>query len=302
MTRSSATFTPMVLTVGYLAAFAPHSLNGTIMGPFRGGPGLGGPRSHPVTDGRPALDLIESTQQALADCRRLHSSFAATHHPLPQPLPAPAQGWILNKCFGSRDDFSTGVFCVEQAEGPLGIEADLSEPDRARFGVVLKTKSNKIAQWIAVERRSGIVGTERYQIRMRFVDRPKALSFMGDMSSFLYECGQYEPERELGPLRLRDERGAETDVEKADGRYTLTGKAPELTGHAMLCSALSVLEIPGAGLRQPVISVEIPGEGSSEVTISLYRPPQRPKRLMPLQPRLYAVWEKFLERIVKDGL
>lgn len=301
MPISSTTFMPGVLTAGYLGSFAPHPQSGSIAGPFFAPSDTPSLSQRLILDDQSAQNLVENTQRAFGDCQQLRSYFAKANCPLPQPMPAPAQGWMLTSSQGQRQQNRIGSFAVEQGLGPMVLDVELKDENVAFFGVHLQSKNAEISQRISIDRRNHVVTTEQYQFRMAFKDRHVALAFAGDISTLVYESNQYALMSEVGGLRLREPDGREVPIEKIKGRYSARQVLPRPNGEILLCSALSVYVSASPEHREPVFYVKVTGnqDGPATALVTVNRPPRRPARRMPLQPRLIeTLWEPLLKRIM----
>lgn len=296
------TFAPVLnfLDASYLGGWNPHPTSGSLIAPLWDN-GPGGPcfRETIVRDGATARNAVESAASVLEDCRRFRASLNGEGYQLPQPLPARAAGWILN-AFQDGNDQVGGTVNFEEAEQPKRLTLDLRNPRAASFELILQRGATELTQKISVDRERFMVTTDYYFLKTRMRNPAHAADCAAAIATLVYDSEQYDVEKELGSLKIRDtESGQERTFRRAKGRYTFRGKPPEVN-ELVLASALSVFE-ESEGYREPVMSITVgalKSEGPYPVSLLLYRPSNRPQRRMPLRSRLQKLlWETIGKRV-----
>jgi hypothetical protein len=294
------------LNGSYLDLWNTHPVSGSLLAPYwESAPRSAGFHETIIRDGRFARNVLETALLVLQDCRRFRNSLAESGHPLPQPLPACAAGWTLSNFHEVSDPQVGGMAHFEQAENPKRLILDLRDPKSATLEVSLNKGNAEVTQKITVCRDRFTVTTEYYFIRTRMKDPAQAADLAAALATLVYDCGQYDVDRELGPLKIRNgDNGREWTLRRVKGRFTFSGHPPISSNDLLLVSALSVFEVSDSYYREPIMTSSVSSlksAGPYTVSLLLYRPPGRPQRRMPLKARLQKILWQTIEKKIEGS-
>lgn len=288
MVGASPLSTPwMVLSPAYLDGFSFYASDGSLIAPRLGNDGTG---RMPLLGSEAARELETSSFLVLEEVHRYWRSLPLSERRLPHPLPGMG-GWSLERFVGRAASFSKGSRHVEIEFG-----------DRAyrQYTVSRADSRAEVCERVTIDTTGYGVLTDFYGFRRRFRNFTRAVQFAWLVSAFVYDVDLYHPLNELGPLLFRS--GEAAHEEEVPHRWPVVIPISDLDprSEVSFASARSVLETSPGGFREAVAgaSVTPARDGSYDVSLTLYRPPERGPSRMPLKQRLRRVlWDPLAAKI-----
>ncbi len=289
----------MVLSASYLGAFRPHPVSGSLYGPsleIRPGASL------LITDGRHAEDLQMSTLLVMEELDSFRTHLLGRREYFPKPLPPTEEeresSWTIASVIpGERPLQARAQFLSNPSRQVLW---DLRDANNSFYTAGFSSQAGEVSQTIQIDARYDTVTTDNYFLQVRSMSFARAVELALMFSAALYNSDQYDVDRELGPLSMQSGDDPKEELVSREGdRFRL--EKPLIDDHKDLSFRSTASLVASDDFREPVYEayISIPNSnGLRDVSLTLYRPPERPELLMPLSLRLLlGPWNLILQRI-----
>jgi len=288
-----------MLTAAYLNAFQPAPVTGTLFGPSVAAEDIS---SVLITDGHTVEDLQMTSIAALEEAQAIRSQVMKRGGQLPLKLP-PTQsrghdGWFLESLIRGDGPVQAKVrfTCPPARE----VVWDLRHATRSSYTVGFGSKAGDISQTIQIDARYDTVVTDHYFFQIRSLPFSRAVELALAISATIYTSGQYNSPNDLGGLkRHRGNPASWIDVPFAQDRFRLDPSLKDDGRDQSFVSERSLFH--STDFHEPVFEAYISDRDTSgmrDLSITMYRPPDRLQPLMPLSPKLVrSVWAPIYQRI-----